>query len=60
MTPAQDSAVLDKTDVDAPTTHDTVVEKSMVAEESTVVEKNMVVEELLVEEISIDGMCGVY
>ena len=48
MTPAQDSAVLDKTDVDAPTTHDTVVEKSMV------------VEELLVEEISIDGMCGVY
>jgi mycofactocin precursor len=38
----------------------TVIEPPVAGEESAEVEEDLVEEELLVEDVSIDGMCGVY
>ncbi len=35
-------------------------ESTETADATSATEQNLVIEELLVEEISIDGMCGVY
>jgi mycofactocin precursor len=37
-----------------------MAEVAQVADTATVTDEDVVIEELLVEEVSIDGMCGVY
>ncbi|HPU40481.1 MAG TPA: mycofactocin precursor MftA [Microthrixaceae bacterium] len=49
---------IDTTAPDAEMTHAT--EAEIIGDVAVVVEAPLVAEELLVEEVSIDGMCGVY
>jgi mycofactocin precursor len=46
--------------MDDTTTVDTLVDEAPAAASAEVTETEAVDEELLIEEVSIDGMCGVY